>query len=121
MASNRLTSDGRSATDQVAPETPKDALVAVARHTARIQIAALSAAGNAVAGWARAADRLAQAVGNELLRRVDGEGDTRESIVRVASATNDHLRELTALPSAAANHFDARLSRAPIDNEEVLR
>jgi hypothetical protein len=113
MASNRLTSD---ATDLVGPETPKDALMAVARHTARIQIAALSAAGNALAGWARAADRLAQAVGNELLRRVDGEGDSRESIVLVASATNAHLRELTELPRAAASHFDARLGRASVDN-----
>jgi hypothetical protein len=116
MASNRLTSDASSATDQVGPETPKDALVAVARHTARIQIAALSAAGNALSGWARAADRLAQAVGNELLRRVDGEGDSRESIVRVASATDAHLRELTELPRAAASHFDARLGRASVDN-----
>ena len=116
MASNRLTSDARSATDQVEPETPRDALVAVARHTARIQIAALGAAGHALAGWARAADRLAQAVGNEVLRRVDGEGDSRESIVRVASATNDHLRELTELPRVAASHFDARLERASVDN-----
>ena len=115
MASNRLTSDASSATGQVEPETPKDALVAVVRHTARIQIAALSAVGNAIAGWSRAAERLAQAVGNELLRRVDGEGDSRESIVRVASATNAHLRELTELPRAAASHFDARLERAPND------
>jgi hypothetical protein len=116
MASNRLTSDASSATDQVETETPKDALMAVARHTARIQIAALGAAGNALAGWARAADRLAQAVGNELLRRVDGECDSRESIVRVASATDAHLRELTELPRAAASHFEARLGRASVDN-----
>ena len=114
MASNRLTPNASSAIDRVETETPKDALMAVARHTARIQIAALSAAGNALAGWARAADRLAQAVGDELLRRVDGECDSRESIVRVASATEVHLRELTALPSAAADHFDTRLSRASI-------
>jgi hypothetical protein len=55
-------------------------------------------------------------VGNELLRRVDGESDSRESIVRVASATDAHLRELTQLPRAAASHFDARLGRASIDN-----
>ncbi len=116
MASNRSTTDAFSATDQVAPETPKDALVAVARHAARIQIAAFSAAGNALVGWTRAADRFAQVMGEELLRRVDGEGDSHESIVLVATATNAHLRELTELPRAAANHFDARLSRAPIDN-----
>jgi hypothetical protein len=90
---------------------PKEALAAVARHTARIQIAALTAAGNAIAGWAHAADRFAQAVGDELLRRVDGEVDTGELIARVASATNVHLRELTTLPSAATDHFNTRISR----------
>ena len=104
------------ASNRSATETPSDALVALARQTARIQIAALSAAGNAIGGWARAADRFAQTVGDELLRRIDGESDSRELIVRVASATNVHLRELTALPSAATDHFDTRLGRAPIDN-----
>jgi len=93
------------------PGAPKEALVAVARHTARIQIAAVAAAGNAIAGWAHAADRFAQAVGDELLRRVDGEVDTGELIARVASATNVHLRELTTLPSAATDHFNTRLAR----------
>jgi hypothetical protein len=37
-------------------------------------------------------------------------------IVRVASATNVHLRELTTLPSTATDHFDKRLERASIDN-----
>ena len=116
MASNRPNPNARSAAHAVSAETPRAALVAVARHTARIQIAVLGAAGNAFAGWARAADRFAQAVADELLRRVDGEGDSRESIVRVAAATNAHLRELTALPSAAADHFDTRISRGSIDN-----
>ena len=116
MASNRSNLKSRSTAQTASGETPRDALTAVARHGARIQIAALTAAGKAVAGWACAADRFAQAVGDELLRRVDGETDSGELIVRVASATNVHLRELTALPSAAADHFDTRLSRASIDN-----
>jgi len=116
MASNRLSPGARSVAQPASTETPTDALVAVVRHTAHIQIAALGAAGNALAGWASAADRFAQAVADELLRRVDGEGDSRESIVRVAAATNAHLHELTALPSAAADHFDMRISRASIDN-----
>jgi len=82
----------------------------------RIQIAALTAAGRAIAGWAQATDRFARALGDELLRRVDGETDSRELIVGVASATNALLGELTALPRAATNHFDTRLSRASIDN-----
>jgi hypothetical protein len=115
MASTRSTATTRSAAQRASAETPKSALVGLTRHTARIQIAALTAAGNAVAGWAHAADRLAQAVGDELLRRVDGEVDTGELIARVASATNVHLRELATLPSAAADHFNARLSRVSIN------
>ena len=116
MASNRSNLKSRSAAPPVSAETPTDALVTVARHGVRIQIAALGAAGKAITGWAHAADHLVQAVGDELLRRVDGETDSRELIVGVASATNAHLRELAALPSAAANHFDTRLSRASIDS-----
>jgi hypothetical protein len=115
MASNRSTSNPRPAAQPVSTETPRAALVAVARHTARIQIAALGAVGNALAGWARAADQFAHTVGDELLRRVDGETDSLELIVRVASATDVHLRELTTLPSAATDHFNARLSRVSID------
>jgi len=116
MASNRSNLESRSAARLASGETPRDALAAVARHGVRIQIAALTAAGKAITGWAHAGDRFAQAVGDELLRRVDGETDSRELIVGVASATNVHLRELAALPSAAANHFDTRLSRASIDS-----
>jgi len=115
MASNRSNLKSRSATQPTAGETPSDALAAVARHGVRIQIAALGAAGKAIAGWAHAADRFAQAVGDELLRRVDGETDSRELIVGVATATNVHLRELTALPSTAANHFETRLARESLD------
>ncbi len=112
MASNQSNTGKRPA----ASETPKDALTAVARNGARIQIAALTAAGTVVTGWARAATRLVQAVGDELLRRVDGETDSGELVVHLAAAANAHLRELTALPGEAVNHFDTRLSRGSIDN-----
>jgi hypothetical protein len=115
MASNRSNLKSRSASQPAVGETPRDALAAVARHGVRIQIAALGAAGKAIAGWAHAANRFAQAVGDELLRRVDGETDSRELIVGVATATNVHLRELTALPSTAANHFETRLARESLD------
>jgi hypothetical protein len=115
MASNRSNVKLRSATQPAPGETLRDALAAVARDGVRIQIAALSAAGKAVAVWTQAADRFNQAVGDELLRRVDGETNSRELIVRVVSATNVHLRELTGLPSAVADDFDARLARASIN------
>jgi hypothetical protein len=116
MASNRSSARTRGAAAPAPVETPRDALATVARRTARIQLAALAAAGKFVAGWTHAADRFAQAIGDELLRRVDGETDSRELIARVATATDTHLQELTALPSTAVTHFDMRLARVPIDN-----
>jgi hypothetical protein len=115
MASNRSTAATRSPTQLASAETPRDAVVALARHTTQVQIAAVSAAGNAIAGWARAADRFAQTIGDELLRRVDRDTDSRELIVGVASAAHVHLHELTTLPSAAAHHFDTRLARVSIN------
>jgi hypothetical protein len=116
MASTRSNIKSRSAAASASGDTPRDALVAIARDGVRIQIAVFAAAGKAIAGWAHTTDRLAQAVGEELLRRVDGETNSRELIVGVVSATNAHLRELTTLPGAAADHFDARLSRVSTDN-----
>jgi hypothetical protein len=116
MASNRSIAKTRAAAADAPVETPKDALAAVARQAARVQLAALTTAGTLVASWAQAADRFAQTVGDELLRRVAGESDSRELVVRVAAATNAHLHELAVLPSAAADHFDTRLSRVTINN-----
>ena len=72
--------------------------------------------GAMVAGWAQAADRYAQTVGKELLRRVDGESDSPELVARLTAATSSHLRELATLPRMATDHFDARLARASSDN-----
>ena|SRR5579864_109441 len=99
----------------MASTTPEDALAVGARRTVRIQIAAATAAVTSFAGWARAADTFAQAVGEELVHCVHGDIDSRELVDRVASAANAHLRELTALPRAAVNHFNARILAASIN------
>jgi hypothetical protein len=110
--------EDRSSTEDRAPAGgefgagPKDALAALARHGANLQIAALVAGGQAARGWAQATDRLAQAVGHEFLRRIDGETNSSELIVGVAAATNTHLHELAALPSTAVDGFDRRRSVA---------
>jgi hypothetical protein len=41
----------------------------------------------------------------------NGEIDSAELVVRVTTAGSTHLRELAALPRAAADHFDTRLAR----------
>ena len=116
MASTRSTTAIRDAARPASTETPKEALTALARRTVRIQVAACTAAARALTGWAQSADHLAQTAADELLRRVDGESDSPELIARLITATNSHLRDLARLPRAAADHFDASLARAPIDN-----
>jgi hypothetical protein len=92
-------------------DSPKDEFLALARGAARMQFAACSAAVSSFAAWARAADRLAQDVADELLRRIDDETDSAGLVAGVTRATNSHLAELSALPRTAGDHFDARLAR----------
>jgi hypothetical protein len=116
MASTRSNATTRRAAAPAQAETPKQAFVALVRHSARLQIAAGTAAARTLTELAQTADRLAQTVGDELLRRVDGETDSAELLARITTAGSVHLRELTALPRAVADHFDTRLARVPIDN-----
>jgi hypothetical protein len=97
-------------------QPPRQALAELARDAARIQVAACTTAVTTLTHWAQAADRFAQAVGDELLRRATGETDSAELVAGITTASGVHLRELTALPRAAADHFDARLTRVPNDN-----
>jgi len=94
-------------------DSPGDALTALARRAAQMQIAGCAAAAMSFAGWAQSLDRFAQAVGDELLRRVDGQTDSAELVAQVSRAANSHLRELSTLPRTATDHFDARLARVP--------
>jgi hypothetical protein len=95
--------------------TPSEAVTTIVRESARIQLAAFSAVGKGLADWAGATERLTHALGDELLRRLDGESDSRELIVAAATATTAHLYDLAALACAVATHFDVRLSRTSND------
>lgn len=95
--------------------TQRDSFLALARGAARMQIAACSALATSFAGWARAADRLAQDVGDELLRRVENESDSTELVAGLTKATSSYLRDIATLPRIATDHFDARLARVPTD------
>ena len=90
-----------------------DAVRDLIAHAARIQLASLTAASKFLAGWAQAADRYAQAVSDELLGRIRGETASGELLARLASASSQHLREVTTLPSNAVNHFNKELTRKP--------
>jgi hypothetical protein len=105
----------RAARSKPAP-TPKQAFLALLCDGAPIQIAAGTAAAKTLTDWVQTTDRFAQAVGDELLRRVNGESDSAELVARITTASSTHLRELAALPYSAADHFDVRLARVPIDS-----
>ena len=119
MASTRSTTTERRTQRAAQADTSRAALAALALHGARIQIAACTAAAETVAGWAESADRFAQTVGDELLRRVDGETDSPQLVAQLTAATSSHLRELTTLPRTAADNFDARLGRAPVNHRRT--
>jgi hypothetical protein len=106
----------RSAARSMPVRTPKQAFFALLREGARIEIAAGTAAANTLTDWALTTDRFAQAVGDELLRRVNGESKSGELVARITTASSTHLRELSALPRSAVDHFDMRLARMPIDS-----
>jgi hypothetical protein len=78
-----------------------------------MQIAGCAAAATSIAVWAQAVDRFVQVVGDELLRRVDGDTDSAELVARLTRAVSSHLGDLSTLPRTATDHFDARLARVP--------
>ena len=119
MASTRSIAQTRPAARIPSGDAPGQALLTLARHGARVQIAACAAAAKTLTEWAQTTDRLVQAVGDELLRRVNRETGSAELVARVSAAAGDHLRELTALPRSAADHFDARLARVPITTRRL--
>ena len=88
-----------------------DAVQDLIAHAARIQLASLTAASKFLAGWAQAADRYAQAISDELLGRIRGETASGELLGRLASASSQHLREVTTLPNDAVNHFNKELTK----------
>jgi hypothetical protein len=119
MASTRSTARARRTALPPKARTPRQALVALFRHGARVQIAACTTTASTVLAWAEAADRFAQAVGDQLAQRLDGETDSAKLVASLTGAAGAHLRELTTLPRTAADHFDARLARASVDTQEV--
>ena len=111
MASTRSTQRTQLRQTTSPTESPRDALAALARRAARLQIAGCTAVAMSFAGWALAVDRFAQVFGDELLRRIAGETDSAELAVGLSRAASSHLRELSRLPRTAADHFDARVAR----------
>src|SRR5207245_9216846 len=95
---------------QAAQATHSDAVRELITHGARIQLASITAASKFFAGWATSADRYVQAVSAELRARIQGEMESTELGAHLATASTEHLDELTALPNVAVRHFNRELA-----------
>lgn len=106
---------------QDAQPTDRDAVRELIAHGARIQLASITAASKFFAGWAQSADRYAQAISNELLGRLHGETASSELVGRLATLSNQHLRDVTALPNAAVSHFNKELAKTPTPRKRTRK
>jgi len=80
-------------------------------HATRVQLATLTSVSKFFVGWTQSADRYAQAVSDELLSRARGETASHQLLVRLATVSSRHLREVTALPTDVVSHFNSQLMR----------
>jgi hypothetical protein len=109
--SNKTSTDQNSSSE-ASDGRHSDAVRELAVHATRVQLATLTAISKLFVGWAQSADRYAQAVSDELLSRAHGETAPRELVGRLATVSSRHLREVTALPTEAVNHFNNELTKA---------
>jgi hypothetical protein len=98
-----------------------DAMRELITHGARIQLASITAASKFFAGWAQSTDRYLQAISTELLGRLHGETASNELVGRLATVSNQHLRDVTALPKAAVNHFNKELAQTPTPRKRARK
>lgn len=80
-------------------------------ETARVQLAAVSAAVKFWASWAESAEKYTQALSGELARLSEKEIKTSEIIARTADLTREYVRNLTELPNAALHRFSSEIEK----------
>jgi hypothetical protein len=98
-------------TKRIEDKKGSEALRELFLHATRVQLATVTSISKFVVGWAQSADRYAQAVSNELLSRAEGQTESHELVGRLATVSNTHLREVTALPTEVVSHFNSELAR----------
>jgi len=109
--SNKTPTDPNGSSEASAGQR-SDAVRELALHATRVQLATFTAISKLFVGWAQSVDRYAQAASDELLSRAHGETASRELVGRLATVSSRHLREVTALPTEAVNHFNNELTKA---------
>jgi hypothetical protein len=107
---SRTISDPKGANVAKKQETQTETGRDVLRQLARIELASITAASKFFAGWAQSADRFVQAVSAELRARIQGDTESTELGAHLATASTEHLDELTALPNVAMRQFNRELA-----------
>ena len=108
--SNRTPTDPNGSSESSAGQH-SDAVRELLVHATRVQLATLTSVSKFFVGWTHSADRYAQAVSDELLRRAQGETAPHELLGRLATVSSRHLREVTALPTDVVSHFNSELAK----------
>jgi hypothetical protein len=80
-------------------------------ETARVQLAAVSAAVKFWARWAESADNYTQALSGELTKISEKEIKPSEIISRTADLTREYVRNLIELPSVAVHRFNSEIEK----------
>ena len=88
-----------------------DAVRELLAHATCVQLATLTSVSRFFVGLTQATDHYAHAVSDELLSRARGETAPHELLGRLATVSNQHLREVTALPTDVVNHFNSELTK----------
>ena len=83
----------------------------IAVELARTQLAAVTAALKFWGGWVESADKYTQKVSVELARVSEGSADSGKIIGRLTEFSREYLREMTALPTVAVDHFSNEIDR----------
>jgi hypothetical protein len=80
-------------------------------ETARVQLAAVSAAVKFWASWAESADKYTQALNDELAKMSDKEIKPSEIVTRTADLTREYVRNLLELPTVAMARFSSEIEK----------
>jgi len=80
-------------------------------EVARTQLAAVTAALKFWGCWVESANRYAQKISAELARVSEGTDDSDKFVGRLTDSSREYLREMTALPNVAVDHFVSEIEK----------
>ena len=92
-------------------------------EVARTQLAAVTAAVKFWRGWVESADKYTQKISDELRRVSEKTEDSKQFVGRLADFSREYLREMSSLPTVAADHFANEIMKVsrPVGNPAPKR